>query len=85
MKYTKDAEAILKRTSALALLLRDADEESLEQVEDRLKRFHNAFMKDGEEDVLPCSGKNSDEGGALCDTDVTESIRELVLGRLTNF
>ncbi len=81
-EWTNVAQQILHHTSMLAYLLRDPLAVSLEQVHGRLKRFMEAFLKSGEGDVLPCSGKDADEDGALCDVDVTDAVNEIVYRRL---
>lgn len=81
-QWTQVAQEILRHTSALCILLRDSLDESLHQVRQRLVEFQDAWVKSGEGDVLPTSGKNSDELGLLCDVDIIQFVVDMIDMRL---
>jgi len=80
--WSKTTLEILRHTSALTLLLRDANIDDLRDVERRLKHFYDAWVVSGEGDALPASAKNSDVDGCLADVDVTECVRDVVLNKI---
>jgi hypothetical protein len=81
-KWTNVAQQILQHTSALALMLRDPLQVSLEQAQERMIAFREAFIKTGEGDVLPCSGENADIDGALCDVDTFNVVIDLLSDKI---
>lgn len=78
-RVPEGAKLILSLTSHLALALREAGPPSLRAARDRMEEFSNRWLRDGEEDILPCS---DDIDGVLSDTDVFDAIRQIVDDRI---
>lgn len=76
--WSQTTADILATTSKLALLIRNASDESMRDVSDRLTAFYVLLVKYGEEEVLPCSGKTRDVDACLADTDIVNAVLKVI-------